>query len=128
MDLDKDIQKIIKKRGDIKFIKGSHAPGQIFPYEVCKMLLEDVNEYFLKDNIHTYCMEEILPSTYSYWYAKKNGLQIKRNVVYYNWLDKYIMTDINFIKKIPEKCPEAYAVVKVPYDLTNPIREYFKGS
>lgn len=127
MDVDKDIQEIIKKRPEITFIKGSHSPGMVFPQEVCKMLLDDINEYFLKENIHRYCLEEILPSTYSYCYALQHGLPIKRNVVYYNWLHQYIMTDITFIESLPKKCPEAYAVVKVPYDLKNPIREYYKG-
>jgi hypothetical protein len=127
MDIDTDIQEIIKKRPEIKFIKGSHLPGMVFPQEVCKMLLEDVNKYFSKAIIRKYALEEILPSTYSYYYALQHGLPIKRNVVYYNWLHQYIMTDINFIEHLPTICPEAYAVVKVPYDLKNPIREHYKG-
>jgi hypothetical protein len=127
MDTDTDIQEIIKKRPDITCIKGSHVPGIVFPQEVCKMLLEDVNEYFSKGIIRRYSLEEILPSTYSYWYAAKNSIQIKRNVVYLNWLHQYNMTDIKFIENLPTKCPEAYAVTKVPYDLKNPIREYYKG-
>ena len=126
MDNDEDIQNIIKRRDTIKYIKGSHSPGQIFPYIVCKMLTEDLHEYFLKGNTHTYCLEEILPSTYSYWFACKEGIPIRKNVVYYNWLHQYIMTDIKFIENLPSICPDAYAVVKVPYELTHPIREHFK--
>ena len=51
MDLDNDIQDIIKKRGNIQYIKGSHVPGQIFTYTVCEMLVQDMNEYFIKDNV-----------------------------------------------------------------------------
>lgn len=126
MDNDDDIQNIIKKRSTIRYIKGSHSPGQIFPYIVCKMLTEDLHEYFIKGNTYAYCLEEILPSTYSYWFACKEGIPIRKNVVYYNWLHQYIMTDINFIENLPSICPDTYAVVKVPYELNHPIREYFK--
>jgi len=126
MDLDTEIQDIVKKR-KISYIKGGHVPGQVFPYEVCRQLVEDINEYFLMTPVRSYCLEEILPSTYAYSYALEHGLQVKRNVVYYNWLHQYIMTDIGFIENLPTKCPDAYAVVKVPYELNHPIREHFKG-
>jgi hypothetical protein len=126
MDQDIYIQEIIKKRG-VSFIKGCHIPGQVFPYTVCKMLVDDGKEYFSKDICYRYCLEEIFPSTYAYSYAIKNNINIQKNVVYCNWLHKYTMDDIPFIESLALKCPDAYAIVKVPCDLTHPVREYLKG-
>lgn len=124
MDLDEDIQNIIKKR-NVLFIKGSHIPGQVFPYTVCKMLVEDLGKYFSRPNIHTYCLEEILPSTYSYWYAQENNISIQKNVVYMNWIHNYNMDSIQFIEELPSKCPDAYAITKVSYDLNSTVRKQF---
>lgn len=125
---DKDIEAhmILRKRG-FEYTKGCQSSGQVFPYVVSKMLADDLYILSSRPFYSHYCQEEILPSTYSYWYSQLCDIPIQKTTVCINWEYNYEIDSLDYVELIHDTMPNAYAVCKVTYDLNNPVRTFYAG-
>jgi hypothetical protein len=124
-DSDIEFSKLIVKRG-FKYLKGCQWSGQIWPYEVGKMLVEDLSEIEGSEynSRLKYAAEEIYLSTYAYNYAIKNKLNLDFVEVIIEWNEKYNITDIRYIDYLRSSLYEGSCVCKVSDNLSDPVRVY----
>jgi len=121
LDGDGETQAIFRNRG-FRFTKGCQLPGQVFPYEVVKLLAEDLKFLSTRPFPTNYCVDEIMISTYSYWYSQEHNISINKITVCTNWEYMYEVNDMNYVNMILSNIPDAYAISKVPDSLDHPIR------
>lgn len=106
-DFDTDFQTKVKKR-KFKYFLECQWPGQMFPYEVAKMLNEDVSEIFKKSDQNDedylfsknnrYDYESIYLSTYSCNYARDNNLPIGKCQVITDE-DQYFINSVEHLRE-----------------------------
>jgi len=124
-DADIEFYDLINKR-NFKWFKGCQWSGQVFPYEVAKMLSEDVGTlYDSKANVK-YAAEEIYFSTYAYNYAIQNNIEIKLTEVIIDWNNSYCIEKTEKIDYLRNKyIKTGHAVCKLSDDVNNnPVRNY----
>jgi hypothetical protein len=121
---DKDVNflNLVKNR-NFKYFYGTQFPGQIWPYQVAKDVVDD---FLTLTNNQFYPCEEIYFSTYAYNYAFENNLPINYVEVITNWEYNYNIYDPEYIiqlrnYKINSK-EIGHAICKVPENLNCPSR------
>jgi hypothetical protein len=124
LDADRETQAIFLQRG-FEFTKGCQLIGQVFPYEVAKMISHDLLILSVAPFEVTYCQDELFISTYSYWYSFEKDIPIQLNTVATNWEHMYEVSDLGYVDGLLHTNSNAYAVSKVPDDLGNPIRRRY---
>jgi hypothetical protein len=131
-DLDIEFQTAIQKR-NFKFFKGGQWPGQMWPYEVAKMLYEDIAKFYDSPNTKklNYACEEIYLSTYAYNYAIEYSIPIEFNEVITNWKSYYDgikhIEYIDFLRKNPQ-FDSGHAVSKLSDNINDPVRKYIQDT
>jgi hypothetical protein len=124
-DLDLEFHSLVRRRG-FKYLLGAQWSGQIWPYEVGKMILEDVSELDDSEN-HIdlkYQCEEIYLSTYAHNYAKNNKMPIKFTEVIIDWNNGYHIKNIDYIEKLRNNYKLGSAVCRLPTLVSDKIRAY----
>ena len=124
LDADIETHAILRRRG-FECTKGCQLIGQVFPFRVAQMLVEDLLILSVRPFLAAYCPDEILISTYSYWYSMEHNIPIQMTTVITDWGNRYDVNDINYIYWLLHTNKEGYAVSKVPDDLNHPIRQAF---
>ena len=119
-DSDLEFHEIVRKRG-FKYLRGCQWPGQIWPYEVGRMLLEDLSGLDKKLN---YACEEIYLSTFAYNYAKDKNIRVNLVEVIIDWQNGYEIKDPMYIINLRNKIGEGSAVCKLSDNIYDPVRQY----
>jgi hypothetical protein len=124
-DKDLEFHKLIKNRG-FKYIRGCQWPGQIWPYEVGKNLLDDLTELEgLNDYKDAeYACEEIYLSTYAYNYAKENNMSIDYVEVIIDWESGYEVRDYNYVQMLRKTYEGGTAVCKLSDNILDNVRVF----
>jgi len=127
-DLDIELQMFVKKRG-FEFFRGSQWPGQIWPYEVAQMLVEDIRTIYDSPNTPhlDYSSEEIYLSTYAYNYALTHSIPIERSQVITDWQSNYHISDpkyIDYLRMNPRFT--GHAVSKLSDNIQDSVRRYIQ--
>ena len=123
-DSDIEFHDLVKRRG-FKWLRGCQWSGQIWPYEVGKMLLEDLSsldnsEYHKKQE---WACEELYLSTYAYNYAKTNNIEISLVEVVIDWNRGY---EVSRKSRIEELINYGYGsgVCKLSDNMKDEVRLY----
>jgi hypothetical protein len=124
-DKDVEFHKLIKNRG-FKYIRGCQWPGQIWPYEVGKNLLDDLTELEgLNDYKDAqYACEEIYLSTYAYNYARENNMSIDYVEVIIDWESGYEVRDLNYVQMLRNAYEGGSAVCKLSDNISDIVRVF----
>lgn len=126
-DRDKRFHEYLKKR-NFTHIRGGQWSGQVWPFDVAKMLVEDItsmaNDISLKESQYiTYAFEEILLSTYAHNYAVHNQIAIERGEVIIHWAQYYDIKDSKYIDYLRTNVTEGHAVCKLSDCLYDTVRQ-----
>ena len=100
-DSDLEFHKLVRSRG-VRYLRGCQWSGQIWPYEVARMLIEDLSELD-ESNMHNelkYACEELYVSTYAYNYAIDNELKLELLEVIIDWTSGYEVKDVKYIRSL----------------------------
>lgn len=124
LDADVETHTVLRRRG-FEFTRGCQLIGQVFPYDVAKMLSDDLMILSVRPFPVAYCQDELLISTYSYWYSLDRDIPIEKTTVATDWAKMYDVQDMQYVEWLLRSNPEAYAVSKVPDDLNHPIRRAY---
>ena len=124
-DSDLEFHSLVRRRG-FRYLRGTQWSGQIWPYEVGKMILEDVSELDDSDNHINlkYACEEMYLSTYAHNYAKNNNISIKFNEVIIDWNNGYDIKSIEYIEKLRNNYKLGSAICRLPTIVSSEIRNY----
>jgi hypothetical protein len=124
-DKDLEFHNMVQKR-NFKYLRGGQWSGQVWPYEVGKILVEDISE-LENSELHksnAYACEEIYMSTYAHNYAKENGIEIGFSEVIINWNSGYEVRSVEYINSLRTTYKYGSGVCKVSEDLSDPVRRY----
>ena len=124
-DSDIEFHTFVKNR-EFKYLRGCQWPGQIWPYEVGKMLVTDIRELD-NSNLHEilrYAPEELYFSTYAYNYAKTNNIAIDFVEVITNWNNGYEIQNVHYIDILRRSYEGGSAVSKLSDNIHNPVRQF----
>ena len=124
-DSDIVFHKLVKNR-QFKYLRGAQWSGQIWPYDVARMLVEDLSDLD-SSNLHLelkYATEELYLSTYAYNYAICNGLPIDFLEVIIDWNSGYEVKSMGYIEKLRGGYSDGSAVCKLSDNISDIVREY----
>jgi hypothetical protein len=124
LDADSDTQQIFRRRG-FEFTKGCQLIGQVFPYKVAEMMVEDLMILGTRPFYISYCQDELFISTYSYWYSLEHDIPIQKATVATDWGNMYLVEHLWYAHSILNNNQDAYAISKVPDDLNHEIRRAY---
>ena len=127
-DLDTDLQQFVQKRG-FAWFRGSQWSGQMWPCEVARMLVEDIQTIYNSPNTPhlKYASEEIYLSTYAYNYGITHSIPIERSEVIINWNTNYLLSDPRYIDDLrTDPRFRGHAVCKLSDDIQDPLRRYIQ--
>lgn len=128
---DKDIRfhEYLKKR-NFTHIRGGQWSGQVWPFDVAKMLVEDsmsmANDISLEESQYIiYAFEEILLATYAHNYAVQRGIPIEEGEVIINWAFYYDIKDIKYIEMLRDifKRKNGHAACKLSDNVYDTVRQ-----
>jgi hypothetical protein len=121
-DSDLEFHKLVRSRG-FRYLRGCQWSGQIWPYEVGRMLVEDLSELDdspLHDN-KKYACEELYISTYAYNYGIDNELGLDLVEVIIDWSSGYEVKEVNYINHL-KSYKSGSGVCKLSDNLIDAVR------
>lgn len=124
-DKDLEFHRLIKNRG-FKYMRGCQWSGQVWPYEVGKILLDDLTELEKLNDYKEvqYACEEIYFSTYAYNYARDNNISINYVEVIIDWDAGYEVRDFNYVQMLRDTYEGGSAVCKLSDNILDTVRQY----
>lgn len=125
-DKDLEFHSLIENR-NFSFFKGCAWPGQMYPYNAAKMMVEDLPKLYNKPN-GDYICPEVYFSTYAFNYALQNNIKLDIAILLTNWDKYYNIEHIEYIEHILQyNFKDIYMVSKVPDNIHHPVRTFINN-